>query len=254
MRQGFTDISATPVAHRIIYKLMTAVKTEVKKTVTLDDVKKHPKVEMLILKADKNLEALGYTEHGKRHVSWVAKNAGRIMRKLDFPERRAQLAEIAGYLHDIGNAVNRVGHEHVGALLAKDILTELSMPFEEILEIMAAIGNHHEESGYPVSDIAAALIIADKADVHRTRVRPQNRTSLALVNDIHDRVNYASTLSRIEIDPNDRIISYNIEIDINIAPVYEYFEIFLDRLIISRKAAKVLNAELHLYINGVRMA
>ncbi len=208
----------------------------------------------MIIKADRNLEALGYTEHGKRHVSWVAKNAGRIMRKLGYPERRAELAEIAGYLHDIGNAINRVGHESSGALLAKDILLDMGMPYEEVLEVMAAIGNHHEESGYPVSDIAAALIIADKADVHRTRVRPKNRSSLDLVNDIHDRVNFASTLSRIEIDPNNRIISYNIEIDINIAPVYEYFEIFLNRLIISRKAAKVLNAELHLYINGVRMA
>ncbi|NPA79771.1 MAG: HD domain-containing protein [Thermotogae bacterium] len=233
---------------------MSAVKERKAKTITLEDLKKNPKVEALIIKADKNLEALGYTEHGKRHVSWVAKNAGRIMRRLGFPERRAQLAEMAGYLHDIGNAVNRVGHEHVGALLAKDILTEMGMPYDEVLEIMAAIGNHHEESGYPVSDVAAALIIADKADVHRTRVRPQNRTSIALVNDIHDRVNYAATLSRIEIDPKNRIISYNIEIDINIAPVFEYFEIFLGRLIISRKAAKVLNAELHLYINGVRLA
>jgi metal dependent phosphohydrolase len=188
--------------------------------ITVEDLKKNPKVKALILKADKNLEKLGYTEHGERHVSWVSKNAGRIMRKLGYPERRAQLAEIAGYLHDIGNVVNRIGHESIGALLAKDILLEMGMPFEEVLEVMAAIGNHHEESGYPVSDIAAALILADKADVHRTRVRPQNRTQHAISMDIHDRVNYAATLSRIEIDPNSRIITYNIEIDINISPVY----------------------------------
>jgi metal-dependent HD superfamily phosphatase/phosphodiesterase len=222
--------------------------------ITVEDLKKNPKVKALILKADKNLEKLGYTEHGERHVSWVSKNAGRIMRKLGYPERRAQLAEIAGYLHDIGNAVNRIGHESIGALLAKDILLEMGMPFEEVLEVMAAIGNHHEESGYPVSDIAAALILADKADVHRTRVRPQNRTRYAINMDIHDRVNYAATLSRIEIDPTSRIITYNIEIDINISPVFEYFEIFLNRLLIARKAAVVLNSELHLYINGLRMA
>ncbi len=222
--------------------------------IALEDVKKDPRVKALINKADKNLEALGYTEHGERHVSWVAKNAGRIMRKLGYPERRAQLAEVAGYLHDIGNAISRVNHENSGAILAKDILLDMGMPFEEVLEVMAAIGNHHEESGYPVSDIAAALIIADKADVHRTRVRPQNRTPYALSADIHDRVNYASTLSRIEIDPSSRIITYNIEIDINISPVFEYFEIFLNRLIIARKAAVVLNSELHLYINGLRMA
>jgi len=222
--------------------------------ITVEDLKKNPKVKALILKADKNLEKLGYTEHGERHVSWVSKNAGRIMRKLGYPERRAQLAEIAGYLHDIGNAVNRIGHESIGALLAKDILLEMGMPFEEVLEVMAAIGNHHEESGYPVSDIAAALILADKADVHRTRVRPQNRTQYAISTDIHDRVNYAATLSRIEIDPTSRIITYNIEIDINISPVFEYFEIFLNRLLIARKAAVVLNSELHLYINGLRMA
>jgi metal-dependent HD superfamily phosphatase/phosphodiesterase len=222
--------------------------------ITVEDLKKNPKVKALILKADKNLEKLGYTEHGERHVSWVSRNAGRIMRKLGYPERRAQLAEIAGYLHDIGNAVNRIGHESIGALLAKDILLEMGMPFEEILEVMAAIGNHHEESGYPVSDIAAALILADKADVHRTRVRPQNRTRYAISMDIHDRVNYAATLSRIEIDPNSRIITYNIEIDIKISPVFEYFEIFLNRLLIARKAATVLNSELHLYINGLRMA
>jgi metal dependent phosphohydrolase len=102
--------------------------------ITVEDLKKNPKVKALILKADKNLEKLGYTEHGERHVSWVSKNAGRIMRKLGYPERRAQLAEIAGYLHDIGNAVNRVGHESIGALLAKDILLEMGMPFEEVLE------------------------------------------------------------------------------------------------------------------------
>ncbi|MEO0214888.1 MAG: HD domain-containing protein [candidate division WOR-3 bacterium] len=228
--------------------------TEKETVITLEDVKANPKVKILIQRADKNLEMLGYTEHGERHVSWVAKNAGRIMRKLNYPERRAQLAEIAGYLHDIGNAVNRVGHESIGALLAKDILLEMGMPFEEVLEIMAAIGNHHEESGYPVSDIAAALILADKADVHRTRVRPQNRTPYALSVDIHDRVNYAATLSRIEVDPSIRIITYNIEIDINISPVFEYFEIFLNRLTIARKAAVVLNSELHLYINGLRVA
>mgnify|MGYP000081036193 FL=1 len=222
--------------------------------IKVEDLKRNPKVKALILKADKNLEMLGYTEHGERHVSWVSKNAGKIMRKLGYPERRAQLAEIAGYLHDIGNAVNRVGHESIGALLAKDILLEMGMSFDEVLEVMAAIGNHHEESGYPVSDIAAALILADKADVHRTRVRPQNRTPYAISADIHDRVNYAATLSRIEIDPHNRIITYNIEIDINISPVFEYFEIFLNRLIIARKAATVLNSQLHLYINGLRLA
>ncbi len=218
--------------------------------ITLKEVKANPKVQMLIQKADDNLAALGYTEHGFRHLSVVARWAGGVLRELRFPERKAELAEIAGYLHDIGNVVNRDHHAQTGAMLAYGILTEMGMSLEEVVEVVRAIGNHHEEDGYPVSEIAAALILADKADVHRSRVRPIGD----IRQDIHDRVNYAATDSRIEVDPDRRIIQYRIQIDTQIAPVMEYFQIFLDRMLIASKAAKVLGCEYELYVNGVKMS
>jgi metal-dependent HD superfamily phosphatase/phosphodiesterase len=217
--------------------------------ITIEDLKKNEKVRYYITLADKCLESLGYTEHGFRHVGWVSYQAGRILRDLGYPERLAQLAEIAGYLHDIGNSINRLNHEVSGAMIAYDILKEMGMDYKEIGIVISAIGTHHEASGYPVSEVSAALILADKADVHRTRVRTIENLNV----DIHDRVNYASINREIIISKEKRTISYKIDIDIKIAPVLEFFEIFLDRTIMAQKAAKVLNCSFDLYINNTKM-
>jgi metal-dependent HD superfamily phosphatase/phosphodiesterase len=216
---------------------------------TVDDVKKNEKVRYYITLADKCLESLGYTEHGFRHVGWVSYQAGRVLRELGYSEKLSVLAEIAGYLHDVGNAVNRLNHEVSGAMIAYDILKEMGMNYEDIGIVISAIGTHHEASGYPVSEVSSALILADKADVHRTRVRTIDNLNI----DIHDRVNYASINREIIVSKEKRIITYKIDIDIKIAPVLEFFEIFLDRTIMAQKAAKVLNCNFELYINNTKM-
>jgi len=217
--------------------------------ITLKEVIENAKVKLYIKKADSHLASLGYTEHGERHLLLVAKTAGKILRELGYPERDAELAEIAGYLHDIGNLINRELHAQTGALLSIEILKEMGMEFEEVTEIASAIGNHHEEDGYPDSPVAAALILADKADVHRSRVRPIGN----IREDIHDRVNFAATKSEVVIEKEARKVAYKIEIDTEIAPVMEYFQIFLSRMLIASKAAKVLDAKFELYINNVKM-
>jgi len=216
--------------------------------ITVEDLKKDERVALLISRARDVLVKLGYTEHGDRHMSRVSKDAGRIMRELGYPERDAVLAEIAGYLHDIGSAINRVQHEQTGALLALFYLTEMGMSFRDALDVATAIGNHHEETGEPVTEITAAVVLADKADVHRSRV-----LSYDIENDIHDRVNFAATESLIEVDPAARVISYRIEIDTEISPVMEYFEIFTPRIHIAQKAAKTLLASFQVWINNTRM-
>jgi putative nucleotidyltransferase with HDIG domain len=215
------------------------------------DVIQNPKVQYLIKSADAQLAALGYTEHGIRHVTWVAKRAGYILRELKYPERTAELAEIAGFLHDIGNAINREHHAQTGAILAYEILKEMGMKFEEIIEVVRAIGNHHEEDGLPATPVSAALILADKADVHRSRVRPIGD----IKSDIHDRVNYAAISSKVIVKNEGAIrnIIYDITIDTQIAPVMEYFQIFLSRMLIASKAAKTLDAAFSLYINKTKM-
>jgi len=217
------------------------------------DLLENKEVVTLINKADAQLEAMGYTEHGLRHVTWVAKRTGQILEALGFPPRVKELGEIAGLLHDIGNLVNREHHAQVGAILAGDVLRRLGMDIEEVADVMMAIGNHHEEDGFPSSSLSAALILADKADVHRSRVRKMGNIWENLKVDIHDRVNFAATSSKILIHPQERIITYEIEIDTNIAPVIEFFQIFMTRVIIAQRAAKTLNAEFHLNINNTRM-
>ncbi len=220
-----------------------------KDLITLADVKLNPKVKYYIELADRCLESLGYTEHGFRHVGWVAYQAGRILRELGYDERLAQLAEIAGYLHDIGNAINRVNHEVSGAMLAYDILKEMGMNHEEIGIVISAIGTHHEASGYPVSEVSSAVILADKADVHRTRVRKSGNIKV----DIHDRVNYAVIDRELRIDAQARVITYDITIDTSISPVLEFFQIFMDRTIMAQKAASVLECDFSLYINQTKL-
>ncbi|MCX5800080.1 MAG: HD domain-containing protein [Candidatus Eisenbacteria bacterium] len=217
--------------------------------VTLEQVRLYPTVRALIEKADKQLGVIGYTEHGERHAGLVANISSNILKRLGRPERVAELASVAGYLHDIGNVINRQYHAQSGAVIAFTVLRELDMPIDEVAEIIAAIGNHHEEQGESVSDISAAIILADKSDVHRTRVRAPGTILL----DIHDRVNYAAKNSFLRVHENKKLISLEVTIDTSISQVMEYFEIFLSRMLVSRKAANFLSCSFELIINDNKM-
>ncbi len=196
-----------------------------------------------------NWIVFGYTEHSYRHISIVSQRAGEILESLGYPERMIELAKIAGYLHDIGNCVNRTDHAHSGAILAYNILKEMGMPVKERTEIMMAIGNHDEQTGTAISDISAALILADKSDVHRDRV---SNTNLSTFN-IHDRVNYAVTDAKLKIDSIDRKVTLNLTIDTKICPVLDYFEIFMDRTMMNKYAAKYLKIWFELVINDTKL-
>ena len=217
--------------------------------ITLKDIKENPEIDALIRGSQKQLNALGYTEHGHRHISIVSKRAGDILEKLGYPERTVELTRIAGYMHDIGNCVNRVDHAHSGAILAYNILKDMGMPVEERTEIMMAIGNHDEKTGNAISDISAALILADKSDVHRDRVVNTNLSTF----DIHDRVNYAVTNAELDINAEERKIILKLKIDTQICPVLDYFEIFMDRTMMSKYAAKYLHIWFELIINGTKL-
>ena len=217
--------------------------------VTLEDIKNNKEIEALIQGAKKQLTELGYTEHGHRHISIVSKRAGDILEKLEYPKRTVELAKIAGYLHDIGNCINRVDHAHSGAILAYQILKDMGMKEEERTEIIMAIGNHDENTGTAISDISAAIILADKSDVHRDRVCNKNLSTF----DMHDRVNYAVTNSNLSLDAKNRKITLELTIDNKICPVLNYFEIFMDRTMMSKYAAKYLNIWFELIINGTKL-
>ena len=217
--------------------------------VTIQQVKKNKDVVTYLKKANQFLGAIGYTEHGERHASIVSKQAKNILLKLGRDERTAELAAIAGYLHDIGNVVERTHHYLLSSILALHILEKMGMPAKEIADVISAIGNHHEETGEPVSDISAALIIADKADVHYSRVRNPS----GIISDIHDRVNYAARESKLLIDKKSGSITLQILIDPKISSVMEYFEIFLSRMVMSRKAAEFLGVDFKIIINGVML-
>ena len=213
----------------------------------LEDVKNDKEVNVLVDNTERQLTELGYTEHGRRHIGIVSEIAGNILKELGYSEREIELARIAGYLHDIGNSINRMDHAHTGAILAYDILKRLGMPLEDAAEIMMAIGNHDENSGTAVSTVSAALILADKSDVHRSRVRNENLSRF----DIHDRVNYAVEEAKVEVDTENKKIYLKLKIDTEICPVIKYFEIFLDRMLMCKKAASYLDVWFHLEINGV---
>jgi metal-dependent HD superfamily phosphatase/phosphodiesterase len=217
--------------------------------ITVEDVKKNEQVKLLIKKSDEILGMIGYTEHGERHASLAANIAYNILDRLKYPEKRAHLAAIAAYLHDIGNVINRDYHAQTAAILARSILSDMGMPMEDILEIMAAIGNHDEKDGQPVSDICAAVILADKSDVHSSRVR----TLQEIKQDIHDRVNYAAKSSFLRVEEEKKVITLEIKIDTNISQVMEYFEIFLSRMLVCRRAAEFLSLKFQLEINGQRL-
>ena len=217
--------------------------------ITIEDVKKNKTIQKLIEKSDQVLGEIGYTEHGQRHCSLAANIAYNIMIRLGKGEQRAQLAAIAGYMHDIGNLVNRDYHAQTAAVMAFSVLQEMGMEMSDILEIIAAIGNHDERDGSPVSDVGAAVILADKSDVHRSRVR---NTDMIKV-DIHDRVNYASKSSFLRIDEANKKASLEIIIDTSISQVMEYFEIFLSRMVVCRRAAQYLGLQFELEINGYKL-
>lgn len=217
--------------------------------ITVEDVMKNPDVKEFIRNAQRQLDVLGYTEHSERHIGLVANRAAYILKTLGYDEHRIELAKIAGYLHDIGNSVNRIDHAHTGAVLAYTILKDMGMDMVDVTEIMMAIGNHDERTGTAVSDISAALILADKSDAHRSRVSKTDRTLF----DKHDEVNYAVTHSELVVNTEERKVSLNLKIDTRICPVIDYFQIFMDRTNMSKRAAKYLGLWFELVINDTNL-
>lgn len=214
--------------------------------ISYEDVKRNKDINTYIKKADESLIALGFTEHSFAHVGFVAEKCQYILETLGYPEREVELAKIAAYLHDVGNIVNRSEHSQSGAVISFRILDKLGMPSDEIAEIVTAIGNHDEGTGKPVSPLAAALILADKSDVRRSRVRNRDEKTF----DIHDRVNYSVKESSLKISDDKKEICLELAIDTNYGSVMDYFEIFLQRMIMCRKAAEELGMSFRLKING----
>jgi metal-dependent HD superfamily phosphatase/phosphodiesterase len=218
--------------------------------VTIDQVRRDPEVITFLQMANESLKALGYTEHGQRHAGLVGNIAENTLERLGYSQRDHELANIAGYLHDIGNVIHRENHAQSGALMANRIFERMEMPAEERAVVMNAIGNHEEERGFAITPISAALIIADKADVHRSRVQNPDMASF----DIHDRVNYATTRSFVRAQREERIVALELEIDTNYAQVIEYFEIFLHRMTMMRQAVEFLDCDFQLIVNDVRFS
>jgi len=213
--------------------------------ITLDIVKKYPLVKVLMEKANKNLGEIGYTEHGERHARIVAGTTQYILEQLGYDKKTQTMGSVAGFLHDIGNSVNRKSHGQSSAFLTYEILKDLRASYDEIAEIMAAVGNHDETDGEPVSPISAAVVIADKSDVHSSRVRTLKEIDF----DIHDRVNYAVKRSRVLVNRKKKTITLELHVDTRVSTVMEYFEIFLTRMMASQRAARILKCEFKLIIN-----
>jgi metal-dependent HD superfamily phosphatase/phosphodiesterase len=214
-----------------------------------ETIKKDPDVRTYIQKADEALSALGYTEHSLTHATIVARVAGDLLLKLDYGERDVELCRIAGFLHDIGNIVNRSEHSQSGAIIAFRLLDKMGFGAEEIATVVSAIGNHDEGTGVPVNATAAALILADKSDVRRSRVRAVAEEC----DDIHERVNYSVTKSSLETDIKEKTVALYLTVDPKIASVMEYFEIFMERMLLCRKAAETLGLTFALFINEQKM-
>lgn len=217
--------------------------------ITPDDIFSNPEAKVYVEAGNSCLGALGFTEHGRPHAKRCSNYARDILAALNYDARTCELAAIAGYLHDIGNTVNRVDHAHSGAIMAFTLLTRLNMPPEEIATICSAIGHHDEKTAFPVNAVSAALILSDKSDVRRTRVRK----NAIIANDIHDRVNFAVVNSSLKIDKDNKLCVFSITIDTEVCPVMEYFEIFLDRMVLCRKAADFLGLIFELMINDTRL-
>lgn len=214
--------------------------------ITKESIRQDEAIRTYIRKADDSMGALGYTEHSFAHVTKVAQFAQDLLLALDYPQRTAELAWIAGYMHDIGNIVNRVDHAQSGAVMAFRILDKLGCAPEELSVIVSAIGNHDESTAFPVNEVAAALILGDKTDVRRSRVRNQDPATF----DIHDRVNYAVEASKTTLSEKKDAVTLELKIDSSISPVMDYFEIFLQRMVLCRKAAEQLKLRFHLVVNG----
>lgn len=213
--------------------------------ITYEQIKTDPAIRTYVEQADASLAALGFTEHCFAHVTHVAEKAGYILETLGRPARTVELAKIAGYLHDIGNLVNRIGHSQSGAIMAFSLLGDMGMPPEEISVIATAIGNHDEGTGQPVSDVAAALILADKSDVRRSRVRNDDQTTF----DIHDRVNYSVTKAELKINEAHTLIKLKLTVDTHYGSVMDYFAIFMERMVLCRRAAEKLGLQFKFMIN-----
>lgn len=213
------------------------------------EIKRNAEVLAYLQKGNQNLGILGYTDHSAAHCAMVAERAAYVLRKLDYTEHVVELAKIAGFLHDIGNVINRSRHAEYGALLANEILKKTDMPLEDRVTVVSAIGNHDESTGGAVDAVSAALIIADKTDVRRNRVRNKEMAAF----DIHDRVNYAVTGAKLKVSKEKETITLNLQIDETICTMYEYFEIFLGRMMMCRGAAEILGARFKLTANGSKV-
>ncbi|WP_326910566.1 HD domain-containing protein [Sedimentibacter sp. MB31-C6] len=217
--------------------------------ITFEDIKNNKEIQTYIKKADESLVELGFTEHSFAHVEKVANQARDLLKKLDYDQRTSELASIAGYMHDIGNVVNRVDHAQSGAIMAFRILDKMGMDVSEIATVISAIGNHDEATAVPVNAVAAALILADKSDVRRSRVRNQDISNF----DIHDRVNYSVESSSLILDKKSMYIVIDLKIDTTTFTIMDYFEIFLGRMLLCRRAAEFLKLRFKLVINGVEL-
>ena len=217
-----------------------------RRPVTFEEIRRSEEIKIYIERADQSLRAIGYTEHSFAHVTKCAVTASGLLRQLGYSERECDLVQIAGYMHDIGNVVNRVDHAQSGAIMAFRILDKMGMPVEDIALVITAIGNHDEGTAFPVNAVAAALILADKTDVRRTRVRNNDLSTF----DIHDRVNFAVESSETSLDLEEKTFALRLKIDTSICAVMDYFEIFLNRMLLCRKAAEKLGLKFRLEING----
>ena len=213
---------------------------------TYEEIRHNEEVCALLEKGNQNLDVLGFTDHSEAHCLLVAERAAYIMRKLGYSDHEEELARIAGFMHDIGNAINRIHHAEIGALLANDILKQTDMSLQDRISVIAAIGQHDESTGGSKDPISAALILADKTDVRRNRVRAKDAVHF----DIHDRVNYAVTGSALKVDTEKKVIMLNLQVDESICTMYEYFDIFLKRMLMCRSAAEMLGYTFRLTVNG----
>lgn len=216
---------------------------------TYKEIKKNEEVRELLKKGNEDLGLLGYTDHSEAHCAMVAERAAFVLKKFGYSEKEQELAKIAGFMHDIGNAINRKNHAEYGAILANEILKNTDLSVKDRVQIISAIGNHDESTGGAKDVISAALIIADKTDVRRNRVRVKDKSTF----DIHDRVNYAVTESKLKINTEKKVISLNLQIDESICTMYEYFDIFLGRMMMCRGAAELLGAKFKLTANGSKV-
>lgn len=212
-------------------------------------IKHDAEVLALLERGNHNLGVLGFTDHSVAHTGLVADRASNILQRLGYDDHTQELARIAGIMHDIGNAINRSRHGEYGAILANDILKKYDMPLSDRLTVVSAIGNHDESTGGAKDAVSAALILADKSDVRRNRVRTLDKDKF----DIHDRVNYAVTGSTLKVDPEEKKISLNLQVDENICTMYEYFDIFLGRMMMCRGAAEMLGCQFRLSVNGSKV-